>query len=55
MQPSSTTNPNPNPNAISGAIHDVYEKIHKNEHDHDDTIRDPHGILQLLKSMRSRL
>jgi hypothetical protein len=55
MQPGSSANPNPNANAIR-AIQDVYEKIHKKEHDNnDETLRDPHNILHLLKSMRSRL
>lgn len=56
MQPGSSSYVN-SANTIS-AIQDVYEKIHKNDSNGNDTsheTRDPDDILHLLKSMRSRL
>ena len=65
MQPRSYANP---ASHAADAIQDVYEKIHKKVQPNDDInasvsaphvsahdVRDPHNILTILNSMRSRL
>ena len=65
MQPRSYANP---ASHAANAIQDVYEKIHKKVQPNDDInasvsahdvsahdVRDPHNILTILNSMRSRL